>query len=54
VGTVTYMSPERLQGQSYTSDTDLWSLGMTILECIIGQHPFPGVKSFIFQCYFIF
>ncbi len=36
IGTVTYMSPERLQGLEYTSDSDLWSLGMTILECLIG------------------
>ena len=36
IGTVTYMSPERLEGLNYTSDSDLWSLGITILECLIG------------------
>jgi len=33
VGTVTYMSPERIQGESYFSDTDLWSLGIMLIEC---------------------
>ena len=41
VGTVTYMSPERLQGLPYQLDTDLWSLGIMLLECAIGRFPYP-------------
>ena len=32
VGTAFYMSPERLNGQSYNYNTDLWSFGLTIME----------------------
>ena len=40
VGTMTYMSPERLQGETYSSDTDLWSLGIILIECAIGECPY--------------
>lgn len=36
VGTVTHMSPERLRGESYYPDTDIWSLGLVVLECALG------------------
>ena len=47
VGTVTYMSPERFRGDNYTADTDLWSLGLTIIECAWGRYPYPeeGTKK---------
>ena len=32
VGTVHYMSPERISGGSYSYDSDIWSLGITLLE----------------------
>lgn len=41
VGTVIYMSPERIQGDSYFSDTDLWSFGLMLLECAQGRFPYP-------------
>lgn len=41
VGTVTYMSPERLKGEAYFSDTDLWSLGLLLIECAMGRYPYP-------------
>ena len=34
-----YMSPERLQTESYGKDSDIWSLGMMLLECLAGDHP---------------
>eukprot|EP00802_Teleaulax_amphioxeia_P017774 Tamp_17940.p1 GENE.Tamp_17940~~Tamp_17940.p1 ORF type:complete len:381 (-),score=79.82 Tamp_17940:163-1305(-) len=40
VGTVGYMSPERLQGFQYSHKADIWSLGIIALECALGQHPF--------------
>ena len=33
------MAPERIQGQSYTITSDVWSLGVTLLE--VSQHRFP-------------
>ncbi|WIA32642.1 hypothetical protein OEZ86_003444 [Tetradesmus obliquus] len=41
VGTVTYMSPERIQGHSYGFNTDVWSLGLLLLECAVGRYPYP-------------
>lgn len=41
VGTVTYMSPERIQGHSYSFNTDVWSLGLLLLECAVGRYPYP-------------
>lgn len=41
VGTVTYMSPERFGGDRYNHDTDVWSLGLTLIECALGRFPYP-------------
>mmetsp|Transcript_13375 Transcript_13375/g.15003 ORF Transcript_13375/g.15003 Transcript_13375/m.15003 type:complete len:201 (+) Transcript_13375:782-1384(+) len=41
VGTMTHMSPERLKGEAYYADTDVWSLGLVLLECALGKFPFP-------------
>lgn len=41
VGTMTHMSPERLKGEAYYKDTDIWSLGLVILECALNRFPFP-------------
>ena len=40
VGTMSYMSPERLQGENYKSDTDLWSLGIILIESATGVCPY--------------
>jgi len=42
VGTVTYMSPERISGKSYSYDSDLWSLGLTLVECALGRYPYSA------------
>ncbi|KAK3674672.1 Protein kinase C signaling pathway involved MAPKK protein [Recurvomyces mirabilis] len=39
IGTSYYMPPERITGQSYTITSDVWSLGVTLLE--VAQHRFP-------------
>lgn len=39
VGTSTYMSPERIQGAKYSVKSDVWSLGITLLEIAIGYFP---------------
>ena len=45
VGTVHYMSPERIQGSSYSYDSDVWSLGITILELAMGSFPYPPERG---------
>lgn len=42
VGTLIYMSPERLEGKAYQLDTDLWSLGILLVECATGICPVTG------------
>lgn len=39
IGTSYYMAPERIQGQTYTITSDVWALGVTLLE--VAQHRFP-------------
>lgn len=41
VGTRSYMSPERLQGSQYSVASDLWSLGLSLLEISLGMYPIP-------------
>jgi len=38
---VTYMSPERIRGERYSFDSDIWSLGLTVVEAAIGRFPYP-------------
>lgn len=41
VGTRSYMSPERLQGSQYSVASDLWSLGLSLVEISLGMYPIP-------------
>ena len=41
VGSTAYMSPERLKGDEYGYPSDVWSLGVIVLEALLGAHPFP-------------
>ena len=41
VGTVHYMSPERILGGAYAYDSDVWSFGITILELATLRFPYP-------------
>lgn len=45
VGTVTYMSPERISGSSYSFDSDIWSVGLTLIECALGRFPYDKKKG---------
>ncbi|KAJ4729285.1 Mitogen-activated protein kinase [Melia azedarach] len=40
VGTVTYMSPERIRNESYSYPADIWSLGLALFECGTGEFPY--------------
>lgn len=42
VGTSTYMSPERIQGNVYSTKGDVWSLGLMIIELVTGEFPLGG------------
>lgn len=41
VGTRSYMAPERLLGNKYAIESDIWSLGLTIIEVATGRFPIP-------------
>jgi len=45
VGTSSYMSPERIEGKKYQIQSDVWSLGMTLLELAMGRHPFSAADG---------
>lgn len=42
VGTSTYMAPERIQGGKYSIKSDVWSVGLTLMELAIGRFPFDN------------
>lgn len=46
VGTLAYMSPERLHGSEYTYASDIWGLGICAAECYLGRYPFDNTQSF--------
>lgn len=45
VGTATYMSPERIQGQRYSTPSDIWSVGVVIAQLLLGRYPFSSVEK---------
>jgi len=46
MGTVRYMSPEQVRGQEVDLRTDLYSLGATMYESLVGDTPFDGSTHF--------
>lgn len=45
-GTFNYMAPERISGQKHGYMSDIWSLGLVMLECATGNFPYPSPDSF--------
>ena len=55
IGCQSYMAPERISGGalaaggnkdgSYGVQSDIWSLGLTIIECAMGSYPYPPEAS---------
>ena len=47
IGCQSYMAPERIKGESqnnlgtYTVSSDVWSLGLSLVEMSIGHYPYP-------------
>jgi len=42
LGSPSYMSPEQIRGEKLTGKTDIFSLGVTLYQCITGELPFQG------------
>ena len=42
VGTLAYLAPEILQGESASQQSDIWSLGILLYEVAAGKLPFAG------------
>lgn len=40
VGTVGYMSPERIQGHRYNAKADIWGFGLSLMACALGGFPY--------------
>lgn len=60
IGCQSYMAPERISGGgmaptgnqdgTYSVQSDIWSLGLTVIECAMGKYPYPAeVSSTIFS-----
>ena len=45
LGTTRYMAPERIDGHQYSYSSDIWALGITLLECATGAHPYQGAAG---------
>lgn len=52
VGTIRYMSPERLRARPYGSASDVWSVGLVLLECEIGESPWADITSMVRRMFF--
>uniref|UniRef100_A0A7S4NVV6 mitogen-activated protein kinase kinase n=1 Tax=Guillardia theta TaxID=55529 RepID=A0A7S4NVV6_GUITH len=40
VGTFLYMSPERFGSEPYSFPSDIWSFGLTMIECATAEYPY--------------
>ena len=45
LGTAAYLSPEQVRGQTLTRATDVYSLGLVLLEALTGQRVYPGAPT---------
>lgn len=46
-GTATYMSPERINSRPYGFASDIWSLGVCVVECATGEFPYDRSSGYI-------
>ena len=50
VGTMAYLSPEQLSSKAIDHRSDIYSLGVVLYECLVGQPPFMGeVQSVLYR-----
>ena len=45
MGTPAYITPEQVQSQPVTPQTDIYTLGVVLYEVLVGGHPFPGTPT---------
>ncbi|MFT2693957.1 serine/threonine-protein kinase [Clavibacter zhangzhiyongii] len=45
IGTVSYLSPEQALGEQVGAPTDVYALGLVLLECLTGRRTFPGTAA---------
>ncbi len=44
-GTVPYMPPEQIKGETTDARGDIFSFGVLLYECLSGRYPFPGENA---------
>ncbi|MCI0633149.1 MAG: protein kinase [Actinobacteria bacterium] len=44
-GSLLYVAPEQIRGDTVTPTTDLYALGFVLFEAIVGEHPFEDVPD---------
>jgi len=42
IGTAAYLSPEQVRGCSFGPGSDIYSLGLVLLQCLTGEVEYPG------------
>jgi mitogen-activated protein kinase kinase 1 len=51
VGTFKYMAPERIESKPYDAASDIWSLGIVLIECATSEFPYmAGSVIEMVQC----
>jgi serine/threonine protein kinase len=45
LGSMDYMAPEQIRGDSVTAATDIYALGCVMYECLCGRTPFAGAQG---------
>lgn len=40
IGTNAYMAPERIRGEEYSIQSEVWSIGITVMELAMGRFPY--------------
>lgn len=50
IGTLVYIAPEKIDKGSYSFPSDIWSLGLILIEMVTGEYPYSGCGNLIDLC----